>query len=113
MKTFSSSLHKVRVLIVDDSAFARRTLTKILEHDPRIDVIGTAWDGQESDRKNFSTLTGCRDDGYQHAEDERHRSIGHHHAGNAAAGDLLSVLSIKTSSKKPWKHWNMGPWTLS
>ncbi|MCP4398100.1 MAG: chemotaxis response regulator protein-glutamate methylesterase [bacterium] len=48
MKTFPPSLHKVRVLIVDDSAFARRTLTKILEHDLRIDVVGTAWDGQEA-----------------------------------------------------------------
>jgi two-component system chemotaxis response regulator CheB len=39
---------KVKVLIVDDSAFARRTLTKILEQDPRIQVIGTAWDGREA-----------------------------------------------------------------
>jgi len=39
---------KVKVLIVDDSAFARRTLTKILEQDPRIAVIGTAWDGREA-----------------------------------------------------------------
>ena len=51
MKTFPPSFHKVRVLIVDDSAFARRTLTKILERDPRIDVIGTAWDGQEAIEK--------------------------------------------------------------
>ncbi len=39
---------KVKVLVVDDSAFARRTLTKILEQDPRIQVIGTAWDGREA-----------------------------------------------------------------
>lgn len=43
-----SSRQKVRVLIVDDSAFARRTLTKILERDHRIDVVGTAWDGKEA-----------------------------------------------------------------
>jgi two-component system, chemotaxis family, protein-glutamate methylesterase/glutaminase len=36
------------VLVVDDSAFARRTITKILERDPRIDVVGTAWDGKEA-----------------------------------------------------------------
>ena len=42
---------KVRVLVVDDSAFARRTITKILERDPRIEVVGTAWDGREAIEK--------------------------------------------------------------
>lgn len=42
------SVHKVRVLIVDDSAFVRRTITKILERDHRVEVVGTAWDGQEA-----------------------------------------------------------------
>jgi two-component system chemotaxis response regulator CheB len=50
-KRISSSQHKVRVLIVDDSAFARRTITKILERDPRIEVVGTAWDGLEAIEK--------------------------------------------------------------
>src|SRR5581483_6491564 len=35
---------KVRVLIVDDSAAVRQTLTSILESDPDISVIGTASD---------------------------------------------------------------------
>ncbi len=48
MEHFPYLRQKVRVLIVDDSAFARRTLTKILERDSRIDVIGTAWDGKEA-----------------------------------------------------------------
>jgi len=47
-KGLSSSRQKVRVLVVDDSAFARRTITKILERDPRIEVVGTAWDGREA-----------------------------------------------------------------
>ncbi len=51
MTPIPPSRQKVRVLIVDDSAFARRTLTKILEHDPRIEVIGTAWDGIEAIEK--------------------------------------------------------------
>ncbi len=42
---------KVRVLIVDDSAFVRRTITKILERDHRVEVVGTAWDGQEAIEK--------------------------------------------------------------
>lgn len=51
MKHIPPSRHKVRVLIVDDSAFVRRTLTKILERDSRIEVIGTAWDGKEAIEK--------------------------------------------------------------
>lgn len=52
MKTAAtSSPPRVRVLIVDDSAFARRTLTKILERDPRVEVVGTAWDGLEAIEK--------------------------------------------------------------
>ncbi len=43
--------NRVRVFIVDDSAFVRRTLTKMLERDPRIEVIGTAWDGREAVEK--------------------------------------------------------------
>lgn len=43
--------NKVRVFVVDDSAFVRRTLTKMLERDPRIEVIGTAWDGREAVEK--------------------------------------------------------------
>src|SRR5882762_2714874 len=35
---------KIRVLIVDDSALVRQTLTDILTSDPDIDVIGTASD---------------------------------------------------------------------
>ncbi len=35
---------KIRVLIVDDSAVVRQTLTEILNSDPEIEVIGTAGD---------------------------------------------------------------------
>jgi two-component system chemotaxis response regulator CheB len=51
MKRGTSASHRVRVLIVDDSAFARRTITKILERDPRLEVVGTAWDGLEAIEK--------------------------------------------------------------
>jgi two-component system chemotaxis response regulator CheB len=36
---------KVRVLVVDDSAFFRRRITDILRRDPHIEVIGVAADG--------------------------------------------------------------------
>lgn len=38
----------IRVLVVDDSAFMRRTLTKYLESDPEISVVGTAYDGEDA-----------------------------------------------------------------
>eukprot|EP01035_Chromulina_nebulosa_P051187 gene51187-69668_t len=35
---------RIRVLIVDDSASVRQTLTRVLEQDPEIEVIGSASD---------------------------------------------------------------------
>lgn len=39
---------KIRVLIVDDSAVARNVLTHVLESDPRLQVVGTASNGDEA-----------------------------------------------------------------
>ena len=39
---------KIRVLVVDDSAFMRKMLTKAIESDPRCKVIKTAKDGVEA-----------------------------------------------------------------
>ncbi len=41
----------VRVLIVDDSSFMRKSLTHILESDRSIEVVGTAADGQDAIQK--------------------------------------------------------------
>ena len=38
---------RVRVLVIDDSAFARKVLRETLARDPRVDVVGTARDGLE------------------------------------------------------------------
>lgn len=38
----------VKVLIVDDSSFFRKRLTEIIDADPRLQVIGTAANGQEA-----------------------------------------------------------------
>lgn len=43
----------IRVLVVDDSAFTRRTIIKMLEAVPGIEVIGYACDGEEGLRKVF------------------------------------------------------------
>ena len=42
---------KIRVLVVDDSAYNRRVITKILERSPFIEVVGTANDGEEGLRR--------------------------------------------------------------
>lgn len=38
----------IRVVIVDDSAFARQALLRMLKTDPEIEVVGTAADGEEA-----------------------------------------------------------------
>ena len=41
-------MKKIRVLVVDDSAFMRRMISDILAEDPGIEVVGTARNGQEA-----------------------------------------------------------------
>ncbi len=41
-------MNKVKVLVVDDSAFMRKAISGMLEKDPMIEVVGTARDGQEA-----------------------------------------------------------------
>ena len=38
-------IEQIKILVVDDSAFMRKSLTLLLESDPQIKVIGTAADG--------------------------------------------------------------------
>lgn len=42
---------KIRVLVVDDSAFMRKAIPQILEEDLEIEVVGTAKDGREAVKK--------------------------------------------------------------
>ncbi len=43
-----------RVLVVDDSAFFRRRVSEMLSADPRLEVVGTAVDGQDAIEKTAS-----------------------------------------------------------
>ncbi len=43
----------IRVLVIDDSAFSRRTITRMLESSPLVEVVGVARDGEEALRKTF------------------------------------------------------------
>ncbi len=44
---------KVRVLVVDDSAYNRQTISAMLEVDPQVEVIGRATNGKEALRQAF------------------------------------------------------------
>ena len=41
----------IRVLVIDDSAYSRRTITRMLETSPLVEVVGWARDGEEALRK--------------------------------------------------------------
>ena len=45
------SRQRIRVLVIDDSAFTRRTITRMLEKSPLVEVVGWARDGEEALRK--------------------------------------------------------------
>ena len=44
---------QIRVLVIDDSAFSRRTITRMLESSPLVEVVGVARDGEEALMKTF------------------------------------------------------------
>jgi two-component system chemotaxis response regulator CheB len=43
----------IRVLVIDDSAFSRQTITRLLQTSPLIEVVGVARDGEDALRKTF------------------------------------------------------------
>jgi two-component system chemotaxis response regulator CheB len=45
---------KLRALVIDDSAFSRQTITRMLRSSPLVEVVGTARDGEEALRKTFA-----------------------------------------------------------
>jgi two-component system, chemotaxis family, protein-glutamate methylesterase/glutaminase len=50
------SAPRIRVLVVDDSAFARKVVREVLEGDPRFEVVGTARDGLDGLEKMSALL---------------------------------------------------------
>jgi two-component system, chemotaxis family, protein-glutamate methylesterase/glutaminase len=47
MRAVPPSASPVRALVIDDSAYNRVTLTRMLENEPRISVVGTAVNGED------------------------------------------------------------------
>jgi two-component system chemotaxis response regulator CheY len=43
----------IRVLVIDDSAFSRQLITRMLEKSPLVEVIGVARDGEDALRKTL------------------------------------------------------------
>ena len=54
---------KLKVLIVDDSAFMRRVIKQMLETDPYIEVVGLARDGAEGVEMTASPFPGRGNNG--------------------------------------------------
>jgi two-component system chemotaxis response regulator CheB len=50
----SAPENKVRVLVIDDSAFNRQAITAMLSQDPEVEVVGRAHDGEEGLRQVFA-----------------------------------------------------------
>jgi len=46
----------IRVLVIDDSAFSRQAITRMLATSPLVEVVGVARDGEEALRKTFELL---------------------------------------------------------
>lgn len=45
------AINKIKVLVVDDSAFMRKAISNMIESDPALEVIGTARDGEDGLQK--------------------------------------------------------------
>ena len=43
----------IRVLVIDDSAFSRQAITRMLDASPLVEVVGVARDGEDALRKTF------------------------------------------------------------
>ena len=43
----------IRVLVIDDSAYSRQAITRMLQTSPLVEVVGVARDGEEALRKAF------------------------------------------------------------
>jgi two-component system chemotaxis response regulator CheB len=43
----------IRALVIDDSAFSRQAITRMLQSSPLVEVVGVARDGEEALRKTF------------------------------------------------------------
>jgi two-component system chemotaxis response regulator CheB len=44
---------RIRVLVIDDSAFSRRTISRMLERSPLVEVVASAADGEEALRRTL------------------------------------------------------------
>src|SRR5436305_1712171 len=55
MKGVNDSPHPIRVLVVDDSAFTRMALTRMIESDPALCVTETAQSGQSRENRSYSS----------------------------------------------------------
>ena len=93
----------VRVLVVDDSAFVRKALTRVLNYDPDISVVAQAADGKEEwcavgdgEMDNLSQIRALLKSGYKEyftLETHYKHPLGKAHATRTSLTALLKVFA--------------------
>ena len=63
----------IRALVIDDSAFSRQTITRMLDRSPLVEVIGVARDGEGAKGKNESV--GFSSDGSEVVRYQKNRTF--------------------------------------
>ena len=51
----------IRVLVIDDSAFSRQVIRRMLSGSPLVEVIGVARDGEDALRKTLQSYSNIAD----------------------------------------------------
>jgi two-component system chemotaxis response regulator CheB len=94
----------IRVLVIDDSAFSRQTITRMLETSPLVEVVGVARDGEEALRMTLELspdlvtldLEMPRMDGFTYLRlvMSKHPTPVMVISGRAAEGDVFKALDL-------------------
>ena len=99
---------KIRVLIVDDSAVVRQTLSEVLSSDPAIEVIGTASDPFVAAERMQRAVPDVITAGYRDAPHGRPDVPAEDHEPAPDSGDHLFQLWPKKGRRARFKALEYG-----
>ena len=103
----------IRVLVVDDSAFVRQALTRMLGSAPDIEVVGTAVDGKEGVGEGARPAAGRGDPRRQDAAHGRPGGPAAHHGATARPPSSSSPRRPRKGPRSRCAAWSWGRWTSS